>query len=112
MHARLSVRVFGLLTTVGQLIVPSQAGSQLRSRGSLKLREERKAQQRGDCCSVVGTCLPLTQGRDMRRARVKSSSIISVGYNETNGILEIEFDRGRIYQYFDVPRAVYDELLK
>jgi hypothetical protein len=48
----------------------------------------------------------------MRRYRVKSSSIVSVGYDAKNAILELEFGEGRLYQYFDVPRATYEALLR
>jgi hypothetical protein len=48
----------------------------------------------------------------MKRTRVKSSSIVSVGYDGRQQILELEFQGGRLYQYFDVPRQVYDELVQ
>lgn len=47
----------------------------------------------------------------MKRQSVSSSNIASIGYDETNEILEIEFLSGGIYQYFDVPNYVYDELM-
>jgi hypothetical protein len=34
-----------------------------------------------------------------------------VGYSKRQHILEIEFVSGAIYRYFDVPRAVYRELM-
>lgn len=46
----------------------------------------------------------------MNRAKVESSNIASVGYGQ--GILEIEFNSGAIYQYEDVPVATYVELLQ
>ena len=48
----------------------------------------------------------------MRRSTVKSRSIRSVGYHERSQILELEFEGGRLYQYFDVPRSVYEELVQ
>lgn len=47
----------------------------------------------------------------MKRIAVKSSSVISVGYDETRKILEVEFHGGAVYQYSNVPRADYDRLL-
>lgn len=47
----------------------------------------------------------------MQRESVSSSNIASVGYNPTEKILEIEFNHGGIYQYFDVPQEVYDDLI-
>ena len=47
----------------------------------------------------------------MKRQRVISSSIRSVGYDSANQIMEIEFQSGGIYCYYGVPREVYQELL-
>jgi hypothetical protein len=46
----------------------------------------------------------------MERISVDSSNLVSVGYDEGSSILEIEFGSG-IYQYFDVPAYVYEELM-
>ena len=45
------------------------------------------------------------------RIQVKSSNINSIGYDEDSSTLEIEFHSGAVYQYFDVPFAVYDGLM-
>lgn len=47
----------------------------------------------------------------MIRQPVSSSNIQSIGYDADSGTLEIEFKSGTIYQYFEVPAAVYQELL-
>jgi hypothetical protein len=56
----------------------------------------------------------------MDRIPVKSSSIASIGYDPDSETLEIEFLDSRIfhldvnisvYQYFDVPQRVYEELI-
>jgi KTSC domain len=39
----------------------------------------------------------------MKRARVESSNIATVGYDEEQQILEIVFRDGRIYHYLEVP---------
>jgi len=39
----------------------------------------------------------------MKKINVESSSIKSIGYNSQSCILEIEFIRGAIYQYRNVP---------
>jgi hypothetical protein len=41
---------------------------------------------------------------------VESSVLRSVGY--VAGTLEVEFTSGRVYRYFGVARAVYDQLLR
>jgi KTSC domain-containing protein len=47
----------------------------------------------------------------MKRTSVDSSMMASVGYNAAQRVLEIEFQTGDTYQYFDVPLAVYRSLL-
>ena len=47
----------------------------------------------------------------MRRARVKSASLTSVGYDARRRRLEVEFTAGSIYWYFEVPTAAYRSLL-
>ena len=47
----------------------------------------------------------------MNRQLVESSNLASIGYDAENEILEIEFNHGGVYQYFDVPENVYDELM-
>jgi len=39
----------------------------------------------------------------MLRARVQSSTITSVGYDEEQQVLEIVFHGGRVYHYLEVP---------
>jgi hypothetical protein len=48
----------------------------------------------------------------MRRQHVASSAISSVGYDERSSVLEVEFESGAVYDYFDVPPKVYQDLLK
>jgi hypothetical protein len=47
----------------------------------------------------------------MNRTPVSSSNLKSVGYDAASQILEIEFNHGGIYQYFDVPSGVYEALM-
>lgn len=47
----------------------------------------------------------------MKRQSVKSSNLASIGYDAIKLILEIEFNHGGIYQYYDVPQGVYDKLM-
>lgn len=46
----------------------------------------------------------------MIRTPVISSDLVSVGYDPTSHILEIEFKIG-LYQYDDVPESVYNALM-
>ena len=48
----------------------------------------------------------------MIRKAVKSSNIVSIGYDEDDGRLEVEFIRSGVYTYFDVPKKLYERALK
>ncbi len=48
----------------------------------------------------------------MQRKSVASSAISSVGYDESSSVLEVEFESGVVYDYFDVPPKVYKDLLQ
>jgi KTSC domain len=45
----------------------------------------------------------------MDRHRVDSSNIVSVGWED--GVLEVEFTKGEVYQYQGVPEHLYMDLL-
>lgn len=47
----------------------------------------------------------------MDRKYVSSSNILSIGYDSSNLILEVEFKSGAVYQYYDVPQSIYDGLM-
>lgn len=44
------------------------------------------------------------------RENVASSNLASVGYDEDSETLEIEFVNGSVYQYYGVPKFMYDNL--
>ncbi|MBM3208711.1 KTSC domain-containing protein [Candidatus Shapirobacteria bacterium] len=48
----------------------------------------------------------------MHRIPVTSSNIRSIGYDPESQILKVEFNSGEVYQYFDVPEHLYQELMK
>lgn len=48
----------------------------------------------------------------MDRNHVPSSNINSIGYDPDTETLEVEFLNGTIYQYFNVPRNMYDQLMQ
>jgi KTSC domain-containing protein len=45
------------------------------------------------------------------RIPVDSTNIISAGYDPATKTLELEFVKGNIYQYFGVPRSIYEGLM-
>lgn len=48
----------------------------------------------------------------MDREPVSSSSLVSVGYDPTSEKLEVEFKSGLVYEYYNVPQFVYDQLMQ
>ncbi len=46
----------------------------------------------------------------MDRYTVASSNISSIGYDAGTDTLEVEFLSGAIYQYYNVPQNIYDQL--
>jgi len=49
--------------------------------------------------------------RSYQRSIISSSNLASVGYDKEKQILEIEFNHGGVYQYFDVPVEEYERLM-
>jgi hypothetical protein len=47
----------------------------------------------------------------MMRIPVKSSTLVSVGYDGQQQVLEIEFKRMSVYQYIGVPRVLHEQLM-
>ena len=45
----------------------------------------------------------------MQRTPVKSSTLVSVGFDD--GILEVEFKNGDVYRYYGVPSGTYAGLM-
>lgn len=48
----------------------------------------------------------------MERYSVASSNVSSVGYDADTQTLEVEFVNGAIYQYYNVPNNIYEEMMK
>lgn len=48
----------------------------------------------------------------MQRYTVASSNLASVGYDSATQTLEIEFLSGWVYQYYNVPENLYDQLMR
>ena len=46
----------------------------------------------------------------MTREPVSSSNLAEIGYDGSTQTMEVCFKSGGTYQYFDVPRDIYDEL--
>lgn len=47
----------------------------------------------------------------MQREQVFSSNIASIGYDASSETLEIEFQDGYVYQYYNIPQGIYDALM-
>jgi len=48
----------------------------------------------------------------MERAPVSSSNLASVGYDPASQTLEVEFNNSGVYQYYNVPQFMYDQLMQ
>lgn len=48
----------------------------------------------------------------MNREPVASSSIVSIGYDGGSETLEIEFENGGVYQYYNVPAAIHQQFME
>ena len=48
----------------------------------------------------------------MQRYSVASSNLASVGYDTATQTLEIEFLSGSVYQYYNVPEHMYEQLMR
>lgn len=46
----------------------------------------------------------------MERESVQSSMIRSLGYDSNTSTLEVEFNSGAVWQYYDVPEGVYYDM--
>jgi KTSC domain len=53
----------------------------------------------------------VTMKSAMRREPVDSSTLASVGYDETQFLLELEFRSGELYQYFGPPHNIHRDLM-
>lgn len=58
------------------------------------------------------TSIPESEVIKMDRENVESSTILSIGYDNDSEILEVEFKKGDIYQYYNVPTVIYDGLME
>jgi len=48
----------------------------------------------------------------MDRNHVSSSNIASIGHDEGSDTLEVEFLNGSVYQYYNVSKEMYDQLMQ
>jgi hypothetical protein len=58
------------------------------------------------------TKLPTEEIEKMERIPVESSTIISIGYDPSSEVLEIEFKNTGVYQYYNVPGPVHQMLME
>lgn len=47
----------------------------------------------------------------MERIPVSSTSIAGVGYDSESRVMEVEFTRGVVYQYYEVSSEVYESFI-
>ena len=47
----------------------------------------------------------------MERFPVDSSNIAAIGYEKDLSVLEVEFKNGSVYQYYDVPENIFNDIM-
>ena len=47
----------------------------------------------------------------MERTAVSSSMVLSLGYDEASQTLEVEFNSNLVYQYYNVPSVVFEQMM-
>lgn len=47
----------------------------------------------------------------MQREIVQSTNVLSIGYDTQSQTLEVEFQKSGIYQYYNVPQHMYENLM-
>jgi hypothetical protein len=60
---------------------------------------------------VKRTKIEMQEMSAMERESVSSSTVASVGYAADSQTLEVEFIKGGVYQYYNVPEPVYQEFM-
>ncbi|TQL96133.1 KTSC domain-containing protein [Actinoallomurus bryophytorum] len=43
---------------------------------------------------------------------ISSSHLLAAGYDSTTRTLSVQFKGGEIYQYFEVPGSIYEEMVR
>lgn len=61
----------------------------------------------GESALPSSDCRPLSHG-----IAVQSRLLTGVAYNHHRAVLQLEFRGGTVYQYFQVPHQIYENLLK
>lgn len=60
---------------------------------------------------VLRTTLKEEEINSMERDNVESSMVISIGFEPSSNTLEVEFKNSSIYQYYNVPSVIHDQLM-
>ncbi|MGD0233465.1 MAG: KTSC domain-containing protein [Syntrophorhabdales bacterium] len=61
---------------------------------------------------MIKPCIPFTSSFSSGEHKAQPRSALAKRLDENTRTLEIEFQGGRVYQYFDVPQPVFDGLLR
>ncbi|MCR9223982.1 MAG: KTSC domain-containing protein [Hyphomonas sp.] len=48
----------------------------------------------------------------MERTPVQSSNLLEIGYDADTETLEVMFKNGGVYQYYNLPQHMYDQLMQ
>jgi hypothetical protein len=61
--------------------------------------------------SPLKASLPQKEALNMKRTAIAAQGIAQVGYEDGSEILEIEFTSGRVFQFFNVPQKMFNQLM-
>jgi hypothetical protein len=73
---------------------------------------ERYRRRTGRTEPQTETAVVQAEAPAMKTIPVVSNTLRTVGYDTDRQLLQIEFQNRSIYQYFEVPQAVYEELMQ
>jgi tyrosyl-tRNA synthetase len=111
------------LLVAGSLALSVAEGRRLLEQGGVRVNGEQRRVKDVDVPLRAGETLLLQVGKrrflrvrgvaeNIRREKVDSDSLASLGYNPETQTLEVEFNHGGVYRYYNVPAHEYEELKK
>lgn len=65
----------------------------------------------GQAISLFRATLQRKEALNMHRTAVGSPGIEQLGYEEGSEILEIKFSSGTVYEFYNVPSKMYEQLM-
>ncbi len=77
---------------------------------SCKSKEEDWVKWGNGINQTIQSAIDKTAGAN-QRILVESGKLNSIGYDPNSRTLEIQYDNGEVYQYYEVPQVVYSRMM-